>query len=49
MQFHISSDNNETVMNLDNQKKEIIQGIFSLKHLVQFTKCTGLCQQMKIL
>lgn len=54
MQFHLSSndkrDNENLLLNIDNssKKKEIIQGIFSLKHLVQFTKCTGLCQQMKI-
>lgn len=52
MRFHLSSKdnniNNEILPNETIKKKEIIQGIFSLKHLVQFTKCTGLCQQMKI-
>ncbi len=32
----------------ESNSNEIIQGYFSLKHLVQFTKCTGLCQQLKI-
>jgi proliferating cell nuclear antigen len=28
---------------------EIIQGIFSIKHLVLFTKCTNLCNQVQLL
>ena len=28
---------------------EIVQGLFALKHLVMFTKCTNLCQQIEIL
>jgi proliferating cell nuclear antigen len=29
-------------------RAEIVQGIFSIKHLVLFTKCTNLCQTMEL-
>ena len=35
------------VQNTDSD--EIVQGLFALKHLVMFTKCTNLCQQIEIL
>ena len=28
--------------------EEVVQGIFALKHLVLFTKCTNLCQQIEL-
>ena len=27
---------------------EIVQGVFSIKHLVLFTKCTNLCSTMEL-
>ena len=38
--------NNLTINN--NKSNSIIQGIFNLKNLVMFTKCTNLCNQIKI-
>ena len=32
----------------DNTEQEIIQGVFSLKYLLIFTKCTNLCQSVEI-
>ena len=32
----------------NNQPKEVVQGIFALKHLVLFTKCTNLCNTIEI-
>jgi len=32
----------------NNQPKEVVQGIFALKHLVLFTKCTNLCPTIEI-
>ena len=31
-----------------NTKGEIVQGYFALKHLVLFSKCTNLCQNIEI-
>ena len=33
----------------NNDKNTIVQGLFALKHLVMFTKCTNLCHQIEIL
>jgi proliferating cell nuclear antigen len=32
----------------DSEKAEIVQGVFSLKYLTLFTKCTNLCQTISI-
>jgi proliferating cell nuclear antigen len=32
----------------NNQPKEVVQGVFALKHLVLFTKCTNLCNTIEI-
>ena len=32
-----------------NSKKDIVQGVFSLKYLVMFTKCTNLCNMVELL
>jgi proliferating cell nuclear antigen len=32
----------------NNEPNEIFQGVFSLKHLCLFTKCTGLCQSIEL-
>ena len=31
-----------------NKSEEIIQGYYSLKHLISFTKCTNLCQSLEV-
>ena len=45
-----SNDSNDSNYNDDNDDKnqEIIQGIFSLKYLLIFTKCTNLCPTVEI-
>jgi proliferating cell nuclear antigen len=43
---------NDTNMYSIGQKKnahEIVQGVFALKHLVQFTKCTNLCNTVELM
>jgi proliferating cell nuclear antigen len=42
---------NNTTMKVENTQKtsEIVQGMFQLKHLVTFTKCTSLCPSIKLL
>jgi proliferating cell nuclear antigen len=42
---------NNTTMKVENTQKtnEIVQGIFQLKYLVTFTKCTSLCPSIKLL
>ena len=32
----------------NNNKDDIIQGLFALKHLVLFTKCTNLCNNVEL-
>jgi proliferating cell nuclear antigen len=43
-----SDKNGETGLRFAKSSKEVIQGVFQLKHLVQFTKCTSLCQNVMI-
>jgi proliferating cell nuclear antigen len=44
----------ETIINIDDggedaaQASEIVQGIFNLKNLILFTKCTSLCTHIKL-
>jgi len=46
----IISENNSTmkVHKGSNNSSEIVQGIFQLKHLVLFTKCTSLCPSVEL-
>ena len=47
----IISENNSTTMKVikgANAANEIVQGIFQLKHLVLFTKCTSLCPSIEL-
>jgi proliferating cell nuclear antigen len=46
----IISENNSTmkVQKGANATNEIVQGIFQLKHLVLFTKCTSLCPSIEL-
>ena len=46
----IISENNSTmkVQKGANAANEIVQGIFQLKHLVLFTKCTSLCPSIEL-
>ena len=32
----------------NNNPEEVVQGIFALKHLVLFTKCTNLCNSIEL-
>ena len=41
---NVSNDNDDN----DDKNQEIIQGIFSLKYLLIFTKCTNLCPTVEI-
>jgi proliferating cell nuclear antigen len=46
---HVIGENNSGMSFLkNNNPDEIIQGIFALKHLVMFTKCTNLSNQVEI-
>jgi proliferating cell nuclear antigen len=46
---HVIGENNSGMSFLkNNNPEEIIQGIFALKHLVMFTKCTNLSNQVEI-
>jgi proliferating cell nuclear antigen len=46
---HIIGENNIGMCYLQNNNPDnIIQGIFALKHLIMFTKCTNLCNQVEI-
>ena len=46
---HIIGENNSGLSFLQkNNPDDIIQGIFALKHLVMFTKCTNLSNQVEI-
>ena len=45
----IEKSNNITINKVnDNESREIIQGVFSLKYLSIFTKCTNLCSNVEI-
>ena len=46
----VISENNSTmrVQKAANATNEIVQGIFQLKHLVVFTKCTSLCPSIEL-
>lgn len=47
----IISENSNTNMKVEKtsaQESEIVQGIFELKHLVLFTKCTSLCPSISL-
>jgi proliferating cell nuclear antigen len=46
----VISENNSTmrVQKTSNSTNEIVQGIFQLKHLVVFTKCTSLCPSIEL-
>jgi len=46
----VISENNSTmrVQKTTNSTNEIVQGIFQLKHLVVFTKCTSLCPSIEL-
>ena len=46
----VISENNSTmrVQKTANSTNEIVQGIFQLKHLVVFTKCTSLCPSIEL-
>lgn len=42
-------DNENGVNSIQSKKNEIVQGMFSLKYLVLFTKCTNLCTTVELL
>jgi proliferating cell nuclear antigen len=45
----IISENNSTVkVHKNTNTNEIVQGVFQLKHLVLFTKCTSLCPSIEL-
>ena len=46
----VISENNSTmrVQKTSTSTNEIVQGIFQLKHLVVFTKCTSLCPSIEL-
>lgn len=45
----VLSDNNDGVSTINNkQSGQIVQGLFNLKYLVLFTKCTNLCNTIEI-
>jgi len=35
-------------IDVNTDKNEIVQGLFELKYLTIFTKCTGLCNEVKL-
>ena len=43
-----SDNDNENCIVFNNNRDELIQGRFSLKYLILFTKCTNLCQQIQM-
>ncbi len=47
----ILCDNENNVYSIGQKKNahEIVQGVFSLKHLVMFTKCTNLCNTVELM
>jgi proliferating cell nuclear antigen len=42
-------DNDNSVNTINSKKNEIVQGVFNLKYLVLFTKCTNLCSTVELL
>lgn len=44
----LEADDNMTIDIRNSEDKKIIQGVFSLKYMQQFTKCTNLCQVVEI-
>lgn len=45
----VLADNNDGVSKIMNKKEgDIVQGVFSLKYLSQFTKCTNLCTAVEL-
>ena len=38
----------QIIITLNNDNNDIIQGYYNLKHLVLFTKCTNLCNQIEM-
>lgn len=44
----LEGDDNLTIDIKNSEDKKIIQGVFSLKYIQQFTKCTNLCQVVEI-
>jgi proliferating cell nuclear antigen len=43
-----SSSNGMTFLKKSDSEEEIVQGVFALKHLVLFTKCTNLCNSIEM-
>ena len=44
----LGETNNGLKFNQQSDQDSPIQGIFSLKYLIQFTKCTNLCSQINL-
>ena len=44
----ISENNNTIKVHKNTNTNEIVQGLFQLKHLVLFTKCTSLCPSIEL-
>ena len=44
-----SKDNSVVSINRSKNNNEVINGIYDMKHLLLFTKCTGLCNNIEIL
>jgi len=44
----VLSDNNGSMASVSNKTDEIVQGVFKLKYLVLFTKCTNLCNTIEL-
>lgn len=44
----VVSDNSGNAQSSNGTPSEIVQGVFSIKHLVHFTKCTNLCATMEL-
>ena len=42
-------DNDNGVNTINAKKNDIVQGVFNLKYLVLFTKCTNLCSTVELL
>ena len=43
-----SSSNGMSFLKKSDSSEEIVQGVFALKHLVLFTKCTNLCNSIEM-
>jgi proliferating cell nuclear antigen len=44
----ISENNTSVKVQKNTNANEIVQGLFQLKHLVLFTKCTSLCPSIEL-